>query len=153
MREENKLSVIMIIEVIGKPPEHLTETLNEIVKKISEEKGVEVKDKKLNDPVTLKENQQFYTSFAEIEAEIDGIAILSELMFRHMPAHVEILSPEHLRINNNELNDIFNSLMRKLHGYDEVARIIQTEKILLQREIKKLKEEKKLNGSEDSKKD
>jgi len=146
MKREEKLNVIMIIEILGKPPEHLIETLNEILKKLGEEKGVKIKDKKINEPVVLKENENFYTSFAEIEIDVDGISLLADLMFKYMPAHVEILSPENISVINNELNEIFNSLMRKLHGYDEVARIIQTEKILLQRELKKLKEEK--NNSE-----
>lgn len=142
MKKEEKLNVVMIIEVLGNPPEHLIDTLNEIAQKISEEKGVDLKDKRINEPMVLKENENFYTSFAEIEVEVDELTILFDLMGKYMPAHVEILSPEHLEIKNNELNDIFNSLMRKLHGYDEIARIIQTEKIMLQRELKKLKEEK-----------
>ena len=63
-------------------------------------------------------------------------------MFKYMPAHVEILSPENIKVANNDLTDMFNSLMGKLHGYDDIARILQNEKIILERKLKALTEKK-----------
>jgi len=146
INKNEKLNVMMIIEVLGRPPEHLTETLNDIIKKINKEKGVEVKEKKVNEPIVMKDNEQFYTNFAEIEVEIMGVALLAEIMFKYMPAHIEIISPENLEITNNNLNEIFNSLMRRLHGLDDVTRIVQNEKIILERKLKALTE-----GKDDSK--
>ena len=143
LNKEGKINAIIILEIIGRPSEYLIETLNNMVQALGEEKGVEVVNKSVNEPVVMKENKDFFTSFAEIELYINGLDVLAEILFKYMPAHIEILSPETLQITNNELNEIFNSLMRKLHGYDEIARVLQTEKILLQRELKKLMEEKK----------
>ena len=69
--ETKKIRAMLIFEVIGRPPEHLTETLNEIIKKIDEEKGVSVKEKKINEPILMKDQKDFYTGFAEIEIEIE----------------------------------------------------------------------------------
>lgn len=135
-----KIEVILIVEVLGKPPEHLTETLKSIIEKLGEEKDVYLTDKKINEPIVMKENKDFFTSFAEIELEVKGINTLVDMMFKYMPSHVEILSPESLYMANNEFNEIFNSLMRKLHGYDEIARVLQTEKVLLQRKLKEVME-------------
>ncbi len=137
--EETKgINAILIFDVIGKPPEHLTDTLNEIIKKIDEEKGVSVKGKKINEPVFMKDQKEFYTSFAEVEVEVEEILYLSMLIFKYMPAHIDIISPELITLTNNGWNEIFNELARRLHGYDEVARIIQMEKGILEKKLKNL---------------
>jgi len=141
--EETKgINAILIFDVIGKPPEHLTDTLNEIIKKIDEEKGVSVKEKKINEPVFMKDQKEFYTSFAEVEVEVEEILYLSMLIFKYMPAHIDIISPELITLTNNGWNEIFNELARRLHGYDEVARIIQMEKGILEKKLKNLMDER-----------
>lgn len=143
-KEETKgIEAIFILEIIGKPPEHLVETLENMIKQIDEEKGVSVKHKKVNEPVTMKENQNFYTSFAEIVVEVDEVINLAMLMFKYMPAHIEIISPELIALTNNNWNDILNEVIRRLHGYDEIARIIQVEKTILEKKLKGLMSEKK----------
>jgi hypothetical protein len=139
---DKQINVIMIFEVIGKPPEHLTETLNNITKKINEEKDVKIKNKRLNDPVPMKNQKEFYTSFIELGVEIKGIELLSMLILKYMPAHIEIINSEMINLTNHQLNDIFNDFVRRLHEYDEIARIIQTEKHILENKLKSLNEKK-----------
>ena len=55
-----------------------------------------------------------------------------------MPAHIEILSPESISLTNNGWNELFNELSRILHGYDEVARVLQVEKEILTKNLKEL---------------
>ena len=141
-KETKGIEAAIIIEVIGKPPEHLKETLENLIKKIDEEKGVKVKKKKINEPAEMKDNKGFYTSFAEIEVEVEEVLHLAVLMFKYMPAHIEILSPEIIKLSNNGWNDILNELTRRLHGYDEVARIIQIEKKILEKKLKEVLEKK-----------
>lgn len=145
MEETKGINAILVFDVIGKPPEHLTETLNEIIKKIDEEKGVSIKGKKINEPVFMKDQKEFYTSFAEVEVEVEEILYLAMLMFKYMPAHVEIISPELITLTNNGWSEILTELIRRLHGYDEIARVIQMEKSILEKKLKELMdgEEKK----------
>ncbi|MEN7981922.1 MAG: hypothetical protein ABFQ65_00560 [Nanoarchaeota archaeon] len=145
MSSDKKICVKMIIEVAGRPPEYLTKTLNEIIEKINEEKGVNVEDKKVNEPVVMKDQKDFYTSFAEVEIKIENMSILTVLILKYMPAHIEIIEPELIAVANNDWNDILNEFARRLHHYDEVARVMQTEKVILENKLKALlpKEEKK----------
>lgn len=142
---ENKVKASLIIEVIGRPPEHLNETLENLIKQISEEKGINLKEKTIHEPTELKDNKEFFTSFAEVEVEVEEILYIAMLMFKYMPAHIEIIYPEKITLSNSGLNDILNELTRRLHGYDEVARIIQVEKNILEKKLKELmpKEENK----------
>lgn len=135
---EKKISAVLVIEVLGKPPEYLTETLNDLIKKIGEEKGVKAKDTKVNPPIELKEQKGFYSSFAEIEIEADKMSHIAILMFKYMPAHVEILSPQNISLTNAECGDILTELTRRLHGYEEIARIMQNEKLILENKLREI---------------
>lgn len=132
------IGAVFILEVIGRPKEHLTETLNDLIKKIDGEKGVHVISKKINEPVLMKDQKDFYTSFAEIELNVEEFLYLMILVFKYMPAHIEVLSPEDMQLTNTDLNDILNELTRRLHGYDEIARIIQSEKFVLERKLREV---------------
>jgi hypothetical protein len=145
---ETKIRAMIVLEILGRPPEFLTENLNDLIKKIGEEKGVKIKETKINPPILMKEQKDFYTSFAEIELETDNLLYLAILMFKYMPAYIEIISPENISLKNSEVNDIFNELARRLHGYEEIARILQTEKGILEKKLRELSGEK---GSEDAK--
>lgn len=133
---ETKVKSVLVIEVLGRPPELITETLNDIVKKISGENGVKVISSKLNPPALIKDQKDFYTSFAEIEIETDNVLYLAILMFKYMPAYVEIISPQNLSLQNSDLNDVFNELTRRLHGYDEIVRILENEKMILENRLR-----------------
>ena len=151
--EPKKIKAMMMLEIIGKPPEHLVETLENLIKQLDEEKGVDVKSKDIKEPAPMKEKievmesgekkktppkNDFYTTFAEIEIEVDEISALVYLIFRYMPAHLEVISPEVVALTNNGWNEILNELARRLHGYDEVARVIQVEKEILGKRLKEL---------------
>lgn len=140
--ETKGISANLILEVLGKPKEHLVETLNNIIDKIKEEKGVTVVDTKINEPVTLKNNEDLFTTFAEVEVKVETISHMAMLMFKYMPAHIEIISPEQLVMSNNGWNDVLNEIVRRLHGYDEVARVIQVEKSILEKKLKTLMDSK-----------
>ncbi len=133
-----KISAIMILDIIGRPPEHLVESLEKIIKTMGEEKGVTLKSKKIREPTLMKDQKDFYTTFAEIEIEVEEILYLVLLMFKYMPAHIEIVHPELIALSNNGFDEILNELVRRLHGYDEIARIMQMEKQILLKKIQDL---------------
>lgn len=152
---EQKIKASLILEVIGRPAEYLTETLNDLIKKIGEEKGIAVKNMNINPPVLMKDQKDFYTSFAEIELDAEGVLEVAILMFKYMPAHIEIISPQNISLTNFQWNDVFNELVRRLHGYDELARIMQTEKLILENKLRALmpkQENVQENKKEESKK-
>lgn len=154
MNSENKsldISAILIVEVLGKPPEHLTEALKDIVEKIGMMKGVEVSDSIFNPPIPLEKQPGFFTAFVEIEVCCESVSHLVSVMFNFMPAHVEILTPERITMSNNDWNDILNELGSKLHKYDGLAKMLQMEKKVLEDKIraimpKEVKEERTQKG-------
>ncbi|KHO54788.1 MAG: hypothetical protein QT10_C0012G0036 [archaeon GW2011_AR19] len=131
-----RIKAVFILEIIGRPKEHLVQTLEKIVEAINQEKGVKVIEKKINEPVELENNKDFYTTFAEVEVEVEEILQIAMLMFKYMPANIEIIEPETIALSNNGLNEIFNELARRLHAYDEMARVLQIQTAKLQRDLK-----------------
>jgi hypothetical protein len=154
IEETSGINAMMIVEVIGKPPSHLSETLERIIKEIGGEKDVVVLSKKINDPKEMEKQKGFYMNFAEIEVEVKDILRLVILMFKYMPAHIEIMGPEAIVLTNNGWNDVLNELTRRLHGYDEMARIVQVEKNILEKRLREALEGGAENGKleKDSKK-
>ncbi len=136
--DEVKVTAAIILDVIGKPPEHLIESLERIIDEIDKEKGITVTTKEIKVPTLMKDQKDFYTTFAEIEVEVEDILYLTILLFKYMPAHIEIISPENIALTNNGLNDILNELIRRLHGYDEIARILQAEKSVMLKKIQEI---------------
>jgi len=149
--EKQKIHALIILEVIGKPKEFLVETLESLAKQMDNEQGVVVKSKNIKEPkkmegtkiadaskesLKIEEQKDFYVSFAEIEIEIEDLFNLVFLMFKYMPAHIEIFSPEIIALTNNGWNEVLNELIRRLHGYDEIARILQVEKAVLENKLK-----------------
>lgn len=138
--KQEKIHLHLILEVLGKPPEHIHKALKKLIESIEKEKGVlKITNQKINEAKELEKRKDLYVSFAEIELEVENPGVVPALMFKYMPSHIEVVYPENITINNQDWNDLLNELTRKLHYYDEVARTIQNQKKALEKELKKYK--------------
>ncbi len=129
-----KVNAIFVLEILGKPAEYIKERLEEIVSKLEEEEKVEIKEKKIAEPKKMKDRELF-TTYAEVELET-SLYKLMLLIFSYMPSNIDIITPENLKIKNNDLNTFLNELVRKLHQYDELARTMMLERQKLVKQIK-----------------
>lgn len=145
-KETHGITAVMILEIIGKPPEHLVDTLKDLIKKMDSEKGIVVQDSKIHEPQLMKDRKDFYTTFAEVEVQAEEVMDLSLIMFKYTPANVEIIRPELIALTNSGWSEILSEVIRRLHGYDEVARILQNEKAMLETKLREImdKEKKKV---------
>jgi hypothetical protein len=132
-----KIRASIVIEILGRPPEHVTEALNSLVTKLGSEKGVKLINKIIHEPQLAKDSKTLFSSFAEVELELDSIVNLFGIVFSYLPAHVEIISPEKVILPNAEMSEFASRLSEKLHEYDAVAK-----RLLVEREqlVKKLYE-------------
>jgi len=147
-----KIEAVFIMEALGRPPEHLKETLGNMIDKIDKEKDVSLKDSKIAEPKNVKDEKNVFSSFAEVEFETT-LEKLLKLTFSYMPANIEIISPENLKLTNSNMNDFFNQLTQKLHQYDEVAKTMMMQRKQLAKQIKegKIKIEKVDDTNKNSK--
>ncbi|MSS74199.1 hypothetical protein EXS72_00990 [Candidatus Pacearchaeota archaeon] len=119
-----------ILEILGRPPEHLTSSLSELVTKLGTEKGTSIVSKELHKPKPVEKTDNLWTAFAEIEIKFDSLQHFFNTIIMYMPAHVEIVEPDSFKINSFEINELANFMISRLHNYDAI-----TKKLMGEREI------------------
>ncbi len=130
---------MFIFEILGKPPEHIKETMSQLVDKLGELPGIKIDKKIIHEPKPIKDEnaKDLFTTFAEVEILGKEINSLVDVMFHAMPSHVEIIEPEEIRLRNFDVSSLLSGLTVKLHRYDEIAKALTIERNVL---IGKLKE-------------
>jgi len=155
---DQKIKAQFIFEMLGKPADHLKQTLEELLDKLDEQKGIEITSKAIHDPKPFeKEGKQIeglFTTFADVEIDIDNTDLLIAITLNMLPAHVEVLEPQELKFTNFDLSKILSELTIKMHKYDEVAKALAMERNQLVNQINELQsklpsEEKNKNSKEE----
>lgn len=138
-----KIESRMILEILGRPAEHIVVALNEVIDKIGKEQGVKLVSRKVHEAKPLRDTKDLFTTFAEIEVEFDSVINCFRIVFTYLPANVEIISPETFKMKNDDLNTLVNALAARLHDYDSIAkRLVAEREILVNRLNEKKKDEK-----------
>ncbi|MAF99311.1 MAG: hypothetical protein CMH61_01745 [Nanoarchaeota archaeon] len=115
-----KITIRAIIELVGKPKEHIERTIKEYVDKIQETKEYEVLKVDFSE-IQKQDGTEFWATFAELELTSD-MQNLTTFCFDYMPAVIEILSPEKMTINDSQISEFFNDLQARLHEVNLVAK-------------------------------
>jgi len=124
MEDEEKIHANFIIELLGKPIEHLKEALETHIVKLGSEKGVKILNKQYHEPILAPDSKTMYTTFAEVELLFDSVGII----FAYLPSHVEIIKPEKLIVTNYDLSDIGSKVIQRIHGYDAIVKNVLQER-------------------------
>jgi len=133
----DKIHASLILEILGKPADHIKKALDDITTKIDAEKGIAVLNKTLHEPIPVKDSETLFTTFAELDVELETLDRYFALLFTYMPAHVEITNPKSLNLSNLEFNEIGNKIIQRLHEYDAITKKTLMDKDLA---VNKLKE-------------
>lgn len=147
--EKGAVHAVFIIEMAGRPAEHVEKTLKDFVDFFTKQKGIDIINKVFHEPHPV---ENLFSCFVEIEFIAENLSKLLNLIFEFMPSSVEIIEPEHLKVNIADANAFVNDLTTRLHHYDAIAKKVQIEKLITQKqfeeELKKAREEK-LEGKEE----
>jgi len=130
-----KLQVNLIFEIMGRPAEHVKQSLTNLVMKIASDKGVKLISKEIHEPVKIETSKDLFSSFAEVSLELDSIANYLQIIFNYMPAHIELVRPEEIAFTNRDLNEMANALVQKLHQYDAIAKNSMIEKDIMMKKL------------------
>lgn len=131
------IQATLILEILGRPAEHIKSALVSLVDKLGGEKGIKVIDKTIHEPKPVKESADLFTTFAEVSIEFESLANYFGIIFTYMPANVEITSPTEFKISNTELSELGNKLLGRLHDYDAITKKMVYERNFL---VNKLRE-------------
>ena len=121
----------LILEIMGRPPEHIVKTLEMLIERLSQEKGIIITLKKVHEPRAVEGSKDIFTSFAEVEAEFDSTNIFLGIIFAYMPSNVEVISPQNFKLTNEEFSSLGNNLVARLHGYEALMKKLVAEREIL----------------------
>jgi len=129
-----EIKATIIIEMMGRPADHLKGVMDQYLKKLDGEKGISLTKKKIHEPkiveekdadgnlVKFEKGKELYSTFAEVELNAETIFDLVKLVFVYMPSNIEIISPQEFRMPNFDLMLILNEIAKKMHEYDAIAK-------------------------------
>jgi hypothetical protein len=113
MEQDHRVFAKVIVEVAGRPKEHVENSLKIVLDNIKKEKGIKAQKMKIFKP---KEVDNYFSSFAELELEFEDPAYLVGMCFDYLPSSVEIIKPEELNIDSRDMSGLLNDLLAKLHS-------------------------------------
>jgi len=132
--EETHMRCKIIIEVLGKPKEHVEKTIRMYVDKIKNDSGFIVLKSEFAD---AKEKEDCWATFVELELIIKGIPNLIAFCFDYMPSSVEILKPEEFSMKKSTIEDLLNDLQARLHQVDMIVKQQKNENEFLRKNLNK----------------
>ena len=121
-----------IIEVLGKPKEHIENALKEYIEHIKEDSELVILDEQYS---VAKEEESLWSKFVELELVIKGTRKLIGFCFEYMPSSLEVLKPEQLIMTSNELSNFLNDLQSRLHSVDMAVKQEKAENDFLKQNL------------------
>src|SRR3989338_9491818 len=106
-----------IIEVLGKPKEHVENAIKEYIEHIKEDSELVILNEDYSE---IKEQGPLWSKFVELELVIKGTKKLISFYFEYMPSSLEVVKPEHFIMTNPELSNFLNDLQARLHSVDMI---------------------------------
>jgi len=128
---EGWIHCVFIIEMLGKPKEHLESTLKKYIENLKKDKKIIIIEEDYAEP-EAKENEMFST-FVELEVLMRNTEKIIDFCFDYMPSSIEIIEPTSLAYKNNELANILNDLQTRLHKYDMMVKNFSQQNKVLKR--------------------
>jgi|SRR3990167_3513188 len=114
----------LIVEIAGSPKEHIEEVMKQMIDKINKEKKV------LGHNVfEAQERGKLFFTFAEMDIDFNNFEELLGFCLDYMPSSVEILDDK-IDIKREEVENVVNDLLAKLHHYDMTLKNLKAELML-----------------------
>ena len=132
-----KIQANIILEILGRPKENVLSALQGLITKLGNEPGVKIIDHVIHPVIKVKDSKDLFTSFAELNLELNSMDNYFGILFAYMPSNIELVSPEQINLRNDELNILANKLAARLHDYDAIAKRMIAERNIL---VNKLQE-------------
>lgn len=132
---EEKFQARLILEVIGRPAQNVTDALNALADRMAKEKGVKMLEKNIHPPVEVKEAKDLFTTFGEFLIECESMSVFFGIIFAYMPANIEIIRPDEILLRNSELTLVANKIIQRLHNYDAIARRLVVDNQQLRKQL------------------
>ncbi len=113
--DEGYVHVRAIIEMLGKPKEHVHETLKSYIDKLDEVEHYILISEEYSEP---EEKESMFSIFVEVELLIKGTEQVAWFCFDYLPSSIEIVEPTALNYKSSDFTGFMNDLLARLHQLD-----------------------------------
>ena len=135
--EKGWLDVVAIIEIAGKPAEHVKQVLEKLIEGFEKEKDVKLIYKKMNETKEGEKTPGLFSAFAELEFMAKNFGRVMEFVIDYMPSSIEIVAPTDLNIKLAEANSVLNDLIGKIYKYETFMKALAVQNMNLKQELEK----------------
>jgi len=125
----------VIIEILGKPKDHVEKTLRLYIEKIKNDPELIVLNEEFSEAV---EKEKLWATFSELEMVIKGIPKLIAFCFDYMPSSVEIIKPDEFIMKKSNIENLINDLQARLHTVDMIVKKQKNENDYLKHNLNKV---------------
>ena len=121
------ITVRIIIEIMGKPKDHVVETLQKMHEKLSEDDRFNVQSSDLATVRDVEGEDGYFSTYGEFELSVKNPSSLIELCFEYMPSNIEVLEPTQINFEYEDLSHLLSTVQSRLHQVDMVAKQVHGE--------------------------
>ena len=136
----DKILCRAIVEVVGKPKEHVEKAINLVVEKSAEIKGLKIEKKDIAKTKSIKSESlsetekkiqektgEIFSSFTEIEFIADNLDVVASFCFDFLPSSLEIIEPENISSDIQDISKLMNDTLSRLHNADLAVKRLNLE--------------------------
>ncbi|MDP7180373.1 MAG: hypothetical protein QF824_03835 [Candidatus Woesearchaeota archaeon] len=131
--QQNHIRCKTILEVLGKPKEHIEKKIKEYITGIRDDSDLIILNESFADP---KQQGELWSTFAELEIVVKGIPKLVAFCFDYMPSSIDIIKPDEIIFKSKDVSNMVNDMQARLHGVDMEVKKLNVENDFLKRNMK-----------------
>jgi len=132
--EQTHIRCKIIIEILGKPKEHVEKTLRMYINKIKDDSNLIILNSDFSEAI---EKDKLWATFTELDMIIKGIPKLIAFCFDYMPSSVEITKPDEFVMKKSTVENLINDLQARLHHVDMIIKNQKNENDFLKQNLNK----------------
>src|SRR3989338_3036645 len=127
-----ELKIKAIIEILGKPKDHVEKTIANVVEELKKREGLTLINEKI---AKTKKLETFFSSYVEVELKLSTMDQLIDFCFDFLPSNIEIIEPEEMNLDSHLLSQYINNLLAKLHQQSMIIRNMHAENLVMKQKL------------------
>ena len=128
------IKIRTIIEVLGKPKEHVEKSIKAYINNMREDKDLSILKEDYSE---ITEKEKLWLGYVELEIVVRGLPKLFHFCFEYMPSSIDILKPSSFTFSEREMTGYMNDLQARLHTVDMVVKNLKSENNFIKRNMTK----------------
>jgi hypothetical protein len=133
--EKGQVHFRTIIEVVGRPKEHVKDTAQNYVEKIKKDEKFNIEKTEFAEIKRIEEEkeEELWSTFIDVELWAKNLPSVVDFCFDYMPSSVEIIQPKELHLKEREVSGLLNDLQANLHKMNIFVKNMNNENLNLKR--------------------